>query len=76
MGLTERSFLERMELMGLTESRVVTNADRINAMTNEEKASFLALIELRFLPKRDITAELDKSYNKWLNWLKQEVEDK
>lgn len=31
MGLTERSFLERMELMGLTESRAVTNADRTMA---------------------------------------------
>lgn len=27
MGLTERSFLERMELMGLTESKVVTNME-------------------------------------------------
>lgn len=55
--------------------KIVTNADRINAMTNEEKASFLALIELRFSPERDITAVLDKGYDKWLNWLKQEVDD-
>ena len=53
----------------------MTNADRINAMTDEEKASFLALIELRFASKTDITTELDKGYDKWLNWLKQEVND-
>lgn len=41
MGLTERSFLERMELMGLTESRVVTNADRLRGMTDEELAKWL-----------------------------------
>lgn len=53
---------------------VTTNADRIQAMTNEEKASFLALIELTHFPQRSITTEFEKSYDKWLDWLRQEVE--
>lgn len=79
----EKSICEVQELMNnygfrckiFTPHNPLTNADRINVMTNEEKASFLALIELRFASKRDITTELDKSYDKWLDWLKQEVDD-
>lgn len=39
MGLTESSFLERMEEMGFTARK--SNADRIRAMTDEELAAFL-----------------------------------
>lgn len=38
MGLTERSFLERMELMGFTAEKPITNADRIRSMSDEELA--------------------------------------
>ena len=56
-------------------SKHITNADRLNAMPIEEKAAFLALIELRSSSERDIIAELTKSYDKWLNWLEREVSD-
>jgi hypothetical protein len=38
MGLTERGFLERMELMGLTAAKPITNADRIRSLTDDELA--------------------------------------
>ena len=74
MGLTERSFLERMELMGLTPS--ITNADRIRAMTDDQLAMLLDQTQLsgyRFgvgldYPKRN------GAYD-WLMWLKEEVAD-
>ena len=53
--------------------RVMTNADKIRCMTDEVLASYLALTELKHYPQSDITEELDKSYDKWLNWLKKEA---
>lgn len=52
-----------------------TNADRIREMTDEVFASFLALTELKHYPQSDITEELDKSYSKWLNWLRKDATD-
>lgn len=56
-------------------TELITNADYIRAMTDEEWASFLALIELTHFPQRSITAKLEKSYDKWLDWLRQEAEE-
>ena len=83
MGLTERSFLERMELMGLTESRAVTNADRIRAMTDEELANFIGGI---FTTERDVWGNYDphmvvtqeprveiRDYSEMIRWLKEKV---
>lgn len=52
--------------------RVMTNADRIRAMTDEELASYLALTELKHYPQSDITEELNKRYNELLDWLRKE----
>ena len=41
MGLTEPSFLERMELMGLTGSKIVTNYDLLISKTPEELAEIM-----------------------------------
>jgi len=54
---------------------MMTNADRIRAMTDEEFASFLALTELKHYMQSDITEELDKSYDKYINWLKKEAKE-
>lgn len=40
MGLTERSFLERMELMGFTPSIANTNGNMFRAMSDEELAEW------------------------------------
>lgn len=42
MGLTEPSFLERMELNGFTGSKIVTNYDLLISKTPEELAEWLA----------------------------------
>ncbi|MBQ1732122.1 MAG: hypothetical protein II037_07935 [Bacteroidales bacterium] len=55
--------------------RVMTNADKIRSMTDEEFASFLALTELKHYPQSDITEELDKSYDKYVDWLKKEAKE-
>lgn len=69
MGLTEHSFLERMELMGFTPSRAVTNADRIRAMTDEELAEWILKHDCHtnlygYDPKEAI-----------LDWLRREAQD-
>lgn len=67
MGLTERSFLERMELMGFTPTR--TNADRIRAMSDEELAKKMSGLESFAL-----TCGGGWPPEKWLNWLKAPAE--
>lgn len=80
MGLTERSFLERMELMEFMPSRAVTNADRIRAMNDEELAEFFGTLpccppgeeleELCFpLDSCEGTNLMAKC---WLKWLKED----
>lgn len=79
MGLTERSFLERMELMGFTPTRAATNADRIREMSDEELAKTFVAIAAHKRPST-YTAEgfcLDDgemSETDWLSWLKSSVE--
>ena len=70
MGLTERSFLKRMELMGFTPSRAATNADRIRSMSDEELAKKISGIESFAL-----TCGGGWPPEKWLDWLRQEVKD-
>ncbi len=58
----------------------MTNADRLNAMSVEEKAEFLRNIRFRhggcprgvcdYAERRDYSC-----YQCWLDWLKQEVKD-
>lgn len=53
---------------------IATNADRLNAMTTEEKARFLCKLHRYKEYGQDETA--DKICEQlWLNWLKQEVND-
>ena len=66
MGLTEPSFLERMELMGLIESRAVTNADRLRAMSDEELAEHLYAWD---------NSPIHVSRERWLDWLKSYAEE-
>ena len=76
MGLTESSFLERMEEMGFTARK--TNADRIRAMTDEELAKGLAEIsdcvacETMFDMKCRCHHEFFSCWQAWLDWLKKE----
>jgi hypothetical protein len=57
----------------------MTNADRINVMTNEEKARFLAANQLDLLnlvlKPLEIKLDIDKEavISEWVDWLKQEV---
>ena len=76
MGLTERSFLERMELMGFTPTITVTNADRLRAMSDEELADKFEKIQLEAAKAYGnddllLKGELKKY---WLDWLRQEAE--
>ena len=64
MGLTERSFLERMEEMGFTARK--SNADRIRAMTNEELATII-------FTGCVCTERFFKTESELLDWLKQEA---
>ena len=75
MGLTEKSFLERMEMMGLYPTK--TNADKIRAMSDEELADFLWSIGSNplngwiYIRGKPIFHAGDG--NRWLDWLKQEA---
>jgi hypothetical protein len=73
MGLTEPSFLERMELMGLYPSRAATNADRIRAMTDAELSDFLG--RQRYYPVWCDDNCQTACRNCCLKWLKEEVRD-
>lgn len=59
----------------------MTNSDRINAMTNEEKARFLAANQLDLLDlvlkPLEIKLDIDKEavISEWIEWLNQEVDD-
>ena len=65
MGLTEKSFLERMELMGLYPTK--TNADIMRSLSDKELADFLDGIDQMKDVKPCSSAE-------WLEWLQREVE--
>lgn len=75
MGLTERSFLERMELMGFTTTRAITNADRIRAMSDEELANWITSIEQDAPCPPDGSCSCVKSncMKGWLGWLQEEA---
>ena len=80
MGLTEHSFLERMELMGLTESKAVTNADRIRSLTDVELAKYLCKLiregVMMAIPSAHYSnADIEELNQNWLDWLRQEVDD-
>lgn len=63
MGLTEKSFLERMEMMDFYPvQKKHTHADRIRAMTDEELAVWLRT-NTNYVPNGG-----------WLEWLIQEAE--
>lgn len=54
--------------------RALTNADRLNAMTTEEKARFLC--KLHRYKEYGQNENADKMCEQlWLDWLKQEVEE-
>lgn len=57
------------EECGLFKPRKMTNADRIRIMTNEELAHLLHSAEEHLF-----TGNL-WNYEKWMDWLKQEVDD-
>lgn len=57
------------EECGLFEPKKMTNADRTRIMTNEELAHLLHSVEEHLF-----TGNL-WNYEKWMDWLKQEVED-
>jgi len=71
MGLTERSFLERMELMGFTPSRANINGNMLRAMSDEELAKFIAGQRGWYCDFKDPSEE---EYPKVLDWLKSPVE--
>lgn len=79
MGLTERSFLERMELMGFTPSRATTNADRIRSMADEELAKWIAhntsceTCVVRKTSENPVCQFSDCAFS-WKLWLKSPVE--
>lgn len=65
-----------------SEPPIRTNADRLNAMTVEEKAEFINDVECGLI-ERPGTCDMSKEYclnnlnnckNCWLDWLKQEVD--
>lgn len=62
------------------EKKPLTNEDRLNAMTTEEKAEFLATTQMNILllvlKPFGIKPDIDKDMvvAEWLDWLKQEVE--
>jgi hypothetical protein len=60
-------------------SKPQTNADRIRAMTDEELASFIYDHSCAFCPMDDCDGRMnigrDACYKRWLDWLKQEVEN-
>lgn len=69
MGLTERSFLERMELMGLT-TKPMTNYDQLIRKTPEELAAWIA--------DQPVISKYDRNnpqHKMWLDWLKQEANE-
>lgn len=77
MGLTESSFLERMEEMGFTVRK--SNADRIRAMTDEELARFFCdeygCPIGRGYPDCGETPTDPVCVGCWLEWLRQEASD-
>lgn len=77
MGLTERSFLERMELMGLTGSRAVTNYDRLISKTPEELADYLYNHDFCREPIRSMAdSPCDWDCRKCISeWIKSPVEE-
>ena len=69
MGLTENSFLERMEIMGFYPvKKPHTHADKLRAMTDEELAEWISYIT-GHEQYRDVLPEA------WLDWLRQEADN-
>lgn len=78
MGLTEHSFLERMEEMGFTPKKNVTHIDKIREMTDEELAEFIAYLELKaftFYSVKPDDSVLNERTKFWLEWLHQEYKE-
>ena len=65
MGLTEPSFLERMELNEFIGSKIVTNYDILVSKTPEELALYIHNAEAQAAD----TGRAD-TVESWLNWLK------
>lgn len=62
------------------EPKPLTNADRIRAMTDEELASFACNRSCAYCPVVDCNGRMmtigrDYCYKRWLEWLKQEVDE-
>ena len=57
----------------------ITNADRIRAMTDEKLADFICNHSCAYCPMDDCDGRMeigrDACYKRWLDWLKQEVND-
>ena len=60
---------------GLFVKKPMTNADRIRAMTDEELASFFAACDASRFRMRCETEEVRAETWRWLDWLKEEVDD-
>jgi hypothetical protein len=59
--------------------KLLTNADRIRSMTDEELASFAHDHSCIYCPMDDCDGRVnigrDACYKRWLDWLKQEVKN-
>lgn len=75
MGLTERSFLDRMELMGFTATKPITNADLIRGMTDEELAEKIVMCRDADIFRETVLGTRMNTIWEWLDWLKQEVHE-
>lgn len=78
MGLTEHSFLERMEEMGFTPKKNITHIDKIREMTDEELAEFIAYLELKaftFYSVKPDNSVLNERTKFWLEWLHKEYKE-
>lgn len=57
--------------------KLLTNADRVRAMSDEELASFIHDRSCAYCPMDDCDGRMnvgrDACYKRWLDWLKQEV---
>ena len=58
------------------EPRPLTNADRIRAMTDEELAKLLCVMNIDDCPDKAHELHcMDKCYECWLDWLRQEADN-
>lgn len=54
--------------------QLITNADRIRTMSDEELAEFLAVCDASRLMRSDTQAVAEEKW-RWLDWLRQEVDN-